>query len=61
MLLRHVKVRLCDLGGKQETVVLHAARLSELLKSFRSEHFPQRIGRIYGPIDDDVSDVDALG
>lgn len=61
MLLGEVEVGVRDLGGEQKPVMLHAARLSQLLESLRPEHFPQRIGRIYGPIDDDVSDVDALG
>ncbi len=56
-----MEVRVCDLGWEQQPVVLQAAGLSQLLEPLRPQHLSQGIGGIDRTVDDDVSDMDALG
>ena len=58
MLLREVEVRLRDLRGKDEAVMLVAPGRSQLLEPLRSQHLPQGVRRIDGAVDHDVDDVD---
>src|SRR5271156_3348954 len=60
VLSREVKVGLRDLRGKHQSIMFVAPGFSQLLESFRPEHFPQRVGRIHGAVDHDMGHVDSL-
>ena len=60
MLPGQVEIGVGDLLGKHQPVVLHAAGFPQFLEALRAQHLPQRVGCIYGPIDQNVGDVDAL-
>ena len=61
MLLRKVQIRVCDMSWQDQSIVLLAPRLSQLLEFLRSQHFPERVGGINGTIDDNVSNMNSLG
>lgn len=60
MLLGQMEVSVGNLVRKHKSVMLHASRFSQLLKSLGTKHLPQSIRCIYSTIDDDMGDVDSL-
>ena len=60
MLLSQMIVGLGDLCGQDQTVMLHALGLPQLLVAVSSEHLAQCVWRIDGSVYDHVGHVDSF-
>lgn len=61
MLTREMKIRLGDLLGQQQAIVLVAARFAQRLEQLGAQQFAERIRCIHRSIDHDMRHVDTLG
>lgn len=61
MLLGDMEIGVRDFGGEQQPVMFQAASFPQLPEPFGTKHFSQGVGRIHRAIDNDMSDMYALG
>ena len=60
MLLREIKVSVCNLDRQDQAVVFHTLALAQGLKFLGSEHPAKGIGRIDRTVNNNVGDVDTF-